>query len=41
MTIIIKFKDSDLHEYISFDKITKLANYNEIIYIDCYNNNLI
>ena len=38
--IIIKFSDNIPHRYKSFDKILKLDNYNDIIYLDCSCNNL-
>ena len=40
MTTTIKFNDNIEHQYNSFDEITQLDNYDEIVYIDCYNNNL-
>ena len=40
MTITIKFNDNIEHTYNSFNEITKLDDYNEIIYINCWNNNL-
>ena len=40
MSITIKFNDNIEHQYNSFDEITQLDNYDEIIYIECYNNNL-
>ena len=40
MTIIIKFIDDIEHKYNSFEEILKLDNYNDIIHINCSNNNL-
>ena len=40
MTITIKFNDNIKHEYNSFDQITQLDNYDEIIYINWHNNKL-
>ena len=40
MTITIKFNDNVQHYYGSFKEILKLDNYNDIIYINCNNNNL-
>ena len=40
MVITIKFNDNIKHDYNSFEEIVKLDNYNDIIYLDCYNNNL-
>ena len=40
MTITIKFNDNIEHHYNSFDEITILNNYNAIIYIDSFNNNV-
>ena len=40
MSITIKFNDNIEHQYNSFDEITQLYNYDEIIYLNCANNNL-
>ena len=40
MTITIKFNDNITHIYNSFDEITQLYNYDEIIYLNCKHNNL-
>ena len=38
--IIIKFNDDITHTYNSFEEILKLENYNDIILMNCNNNNL-
>ena len=38
MPITIKFNDNVKHQYDSFNEITQLDNYDEIIYIHCYCN---
>ena len=40
MTITIKFNDNIQYGYNSFEEITILDKYNDIIYIWCHNNNL-